>query len=67
MLFIKEVLLRSLKLSFESPVYELLFRIVQDPEDVSAQLGCTMPQGIVMRLALRSFKLIVSLDRTFVP
>ena len=65
MLFIKEVVLSSLKSSFELPVYELLVRIVQDPEDVSAQFSCTMPQGVVMRLALRSFELIVSSDRAF--
>ena len=64
MLFIKEVL-RSLKLSFELLVYELLIGIAQYPEDIAAQLGCAMPQGIVMRLALRPFKLIVSSDRSF--
>ena len=35
-------------------------------EDVSAQLACTIPQGVVVRLAFSSFLLIVGLHPGFV-
>ena len=49
MIFINKMIFENLLLEL---IDELLVRIVQDPEDVVAQFGSTMPQSVVMKLIL---------------
>ena len=52
-------------LLFELSVNEFFLRMIEDPEDISAQLGGAMSQSVIVRFALQSLKLVIVFDRSF--